>query len=86
MHYMFILQYTRLCMLEDGGREWIYTGRIGRNDVTLECITKTNAFLKWAFGERAKGARLVSCSCNKCANRKRKIKKVMGEHICKNKF
>jgi hypothetical protein len=26
----------------------------------------------WAFGEVAKGASLVPCSCNKCFNRKRK--------------
>jgi hypothetical protein len=68
MHYMFILHYTRLYM---------YTGHVGRNDVTPEWITKTDAFLEWAFGEGAKGARLVPYPCNKGANRKRKTKKII---------
>jgi hypothetical protein len=38
------------------------------------------------FGEAAKGANLVPCSCNKCANRKRQTKKAMREHIWKNGF
>jgi hypothetical protein len=66
--------------------DWMYTGRVGRNDVTPEWITKTDAFLEWAFGEGAKGASLVPCPCSKCANRKRKTKKTMGEHIWKNGF
>jgi hypothetical protein len=39
-----------------------------------------------AYGEAAKGASLVPCPCNKCANRKRKPKKAMVEHIWKNGF
>jgi hypothetical protein len=39
-----------------------------------------------AYGEAAKGASLVPGPCSKCANRKRKPKKVMVEHIWKNGF
>jgi hypothetical protein len=66
--------------------EWMYTGRVIRNDVTPEWITKTDVFLEWTFGEATKGASLVPCSCTKRANRKRKTKKTMGEHIWKNGF
>ena len=62
-------------------RDWMYTGRVGRNDVTSEWIRKTNAFVERVFGEAAKGASLVSCPCNNCANRKIKSKKAMVEHI-----
>jgi hypothetical protein len=65
-------------------REWMYTGHVRRNDVTPEWIRKTNAFVERAFGEAAKGASLVSYPCNKCANRKRKLKNTMVEHIWKN--
>jgi hypothetical protein len=58
-------------------REWMYTGRSGRNDVTTEWITKTEDFVERAYGEAAKGASLVSCPCSKCANRKRKPKKAI---------
>jgi hypothetical protein len=68
------------------GREWMYTGRVRRDDVTHEWITKTDAFLERAFGEAAKGASLVPCLCSKCVNRKRKTNKVMGEYIWKNEF
>jgi hypothetical protein len=34
-------------------REWMYTGRVKRDDVTGEWITKTDAFLERAFGEAA---------------------------------
>jgi gluconate kinase len=67
-------------------REWMYTGRIRRDDVTSEWITKTDAFLERAFGEATKGASLVTCSCSKCANRKILTKKTMEEHIWKNEF
>jgi hypothetical protein len=70
--------------MEDRG--WMYTVHVGRNDVTPEWIGKTNAFVEWAFGEAAKGPSLVPCPCSKCANRKRKSKKVMVEHIWKNGF
>nr|ACN31383.1 unknown [Zea mays] len=67
-------------------REWMYTGRVRRNDVTPEWIRKTDAFVERAYGEAAKGASLVPCPCSKCDNRKRKPKKVMVEHIWKNGF
>jgi hypothetical protein len=67
-------------------REWMYTGRRGRNDVTTEWIRKTNDFVEQAYGEAAKGASLVPCPCSKCANRKIKPKKAMVEHIWKNGF
>jgi hypothetical protein len=67
-------------------REWMYTGHVGRNDVTPEWIRKTDYFVERAFHEAAKGASLVPCSCSKCANRKRKTKKAMVEHIWKNGF
>jgi hypothetical protein len=66
--------------------EWMYTGHVGRNDVTPEWNRKTNYFVEWAYGEAAKGASLVPCPCSKCANPKRKSKKVMVEHIWKNGF
>jgi hypothetical protein len=65
---------------------WMYTGCVGRNDVTPEWIRKIDAFVERAYGEAAKGASLVPCSCSKCANRKRKSKKAMVEHIWKNGF
>jgi hypothetical protein len=67
-------------------REWMYMSRRGRNDVTPEWIRKTNDFVEWAYGEAAEGASLVPCPCSKCANRKRKPKKTMVEHIWKNGF
>jgi hypothetical protein len=67
-------------------REWMYTGRVGRNDVTSEWIRKTDAFVERAFSEAAKVASLVPCPCSKCANRTIKSKKAMVEHIWKNGF
>jgi hypothetical protein len=67
-------------------REWMYTGRRGRNDVIPEWIRKTDNFVEWAYGEAAKGASLVPCPYSKCANQKRKPKKAMVEHIWKNRF
>jgi hypothetical protein len=34
-------------------REWMYTGRRGRNDVTTEWIRKTDDFVERAYGEAA---------------------------------
>jgi hypothetical protein len=76
--------FSRLYRMED--REWMYTGHVGRNNVTSEWIRMIDAFVEWAYGEAAKGASLVTCPCNKCANRKRKSKKSMVEHIWKNGF
>jgi hypothetical protein len=67
-------------------REWMYTGRRGRNNVTTEWNRKTGDFVERAYGEAAKGASLVPCPCSKCANRKRKPKNAMVEHIWKNGF
>jgi hypothetical protein len=64
----------------------MYTGHRGRNDFTTEWIRKTDDFVELAYGEAAKGASLVPSPCNKCANRKRKSKKAMVEHIWKNGF
>jgi hypothetical protein len=61
-----------------------YTCRVRRDDVTPQWITKTDAFLEWAFSEAFKGASLVTCLYSKCVNRKRQTKKTMGEHIWKN--
>jgi hypothetical protein len=55
----------------------MYTGRVGRNDVTSEWIRNTDAFVERAFSKAAKEASLVPCPCSKCANRKRKSKKAM---------
>jgi hypothetical protein len=55
-------------------REWMYTGRVRRNDVTPDWIRKTDAFVERAYGEAAKGASLVPCPCSKCDNRKRKYR------------
>jgi hypothetical protein len=62
-------------------REWMYTGRVGRNDVTPEWIRKTDAFVERTYGEAAKRASLVPCPCSKFAKRKRKSKKDMVQHI-----
>jgi hypothetical protein len=67
-------------------REWMYTGRASQGQVTNEWIGKTDAFLEQAFGVAAKGESKICCPCNKCANRKRQMKKVMGEHLWKNGF
>jgi hypothetical protein len=53
------------------GRESMYIGRVRKDDVTPKWLTKTDAFLERAFGEPAKGASLVPCPYNKCANEKR---------------
>jgi hypothetical protein len=56
----------------------MYTCHVGRINVTPEWIRKTNSFVERAFGEAAKGASLVPCPCNKCANRKKKNKEGHG--------
>jgi hypothetical protein len=67
-------------------REWMYTDRVERNDVTPEWIRKIDAFIERAYEKAANGASLVPCPCSKCANRKIKSKKAMVEHIWKNEF
>ena len=64
----------------------MYTGSASQGQVTNEWIDKTDAFLEQAFGMAAKGASKICCSYSKCANRKRQMKKVMGEHLWKNGF
>jgi hypothetical protein len=44
----------------------MYTGRVGRNDVTFEWIRNTDAFVEQAYNKAAKGASLVPCPCSKC--------------------
>jgi hypothetical protein len=39
----------------------MYTGHVGRNDVTPEYIRKIEDFAERAHGEAAKGASLVPC-------------------------
>jgi hypothetical protein len=46
----------------------MYTGRVGRNDVTPKWIRKTDDFVERAYDEAAKGASLVPCPCSKCDN------------------
>jgi hypothetical protein len=53
-------------------REWMYMGHDYRGQVTNEWIRKIEDFVEQAFGKATKGASLVPCPCNKCANRKRK--------------
>jgi hypothetical protein len=45
-------------------REWMYMGRVGRNDVTSEWIRKTDDFVERAYGEAAKEVSLVPCPCS----------------------
>jgi hypothetical protein len=66
--------------------EWMYTCHVRSADVTNEWIYKTDAFLERAFAKAIKGVSQVPCSYNKCANRKRQPKRVMGEHIWKNGY
>jgi hypothetical protein len=62
-------------------REWMYTGCVGRNDVTPEWIRKTDAIMERAYREAAIGASVVPCLCSKCVNQKIKSKKAMVEHM-----
>jgi hypothetical protein len=64
-------------------REWMYTGH---TSMTPEWMTKTNAFLEHAFGEAATGSARMPCPCNRCGNKKRKIKRLMGEDLIKYGF
>ena len=67
------------------GREWMYTGRPSQASMTHEWIYKTNDFLEGAWAH-AEGASVMWCPCSSCANKKRKTKKVMGQHLCKYGF
>jgi len=64
-------------------RDWMYTGRRSQNQVTREWIQKTEDFLDKAFGVGAQAATEVWCPCSECANRNRKTRKVIEEHLCK---
>jgi hypothetical protein len=59
-------------------REWMYTGHVGRNDVTPRWIRENDDFVERTYGEAVEGVSLVSCPCSKCANQKRKIKEGHG--------
>ena len=63
--------------------DWMYTGRRSQNQVTREWIQKTEDFLDKAFGVGAQAATEVWCPCSECANRNRKTRKVIEEHLCK---
>jgi hypothetical protein len=39
--------------------EWMYTGHVGRNDVTSKWIRKIDDFVERAYDEAAKGASLA---------------------------
>jgi hypothetical protein len=49
-------------------------------------MAKTEGFLDQAFGKAANGVRDMFCPCSKCENKKRKIRKVIGEHLYKYGF
>ena len=61
-------------------RQWMYTRRQSKSAVTMEWIEKTNDFLETAWGQ-AEGVSVMWCPCSRCANNKRKIKTVMGQHL-----
>jgi hypothetical protein len=67
-------------------REWMYTGRPSQAGITHEWIEKTEGFLNQAFGKASGGASDTFCPCSECGNRKRKTRRVMGEHLCKYGF
>ena len=66
-------------------RHWMYTGRPSQATMTDEWIRKTNNFLEAAWSQ-AEGSSFLWCPCNRCGNKKRKTKKVMGQHLCKYGF
>ena len=66
-------------------RQWMYTGRPTQATMTDEWIRKTNDFLERAWGQ-AEGSSILWCPCKNCGNKKRKTKKVMGQHLCKYGF
>ena len=67
-------------------REWMYTGRPSQDEITPEWMDKTEGFLNQAFGKAANGARDTFYPCSECGNRKRKTRKIMGEHLFKYGF
>src|SRR5687768_16662061 len=62
-----LIGFGYICYSMDD-HEWMYTGRVGRNDVTPEWIRKTDDFVQRAYGEAAKGVSLVPFPCSKCDN------------------
>jgi hypothetical protein len=77
-----LVAYICMCQRMDN-HEWMYTGH---TSMTPEWMTKTNAFLEHAFGEAAKGSARMPCPCSRCGNKKRKIKRLVGEDIIKYGF
>jgi hypothetical protein len=67
-------------------REWMYMGCPSQAQITPEWMVKSEAFLDQAFGKGANAARDTFCPCSRCENKKRKTRKVMGEHLCKYGF
>jgi hypothetical protein len=69
-----LLAYICICQRTEN-RDWMYTGH---TSMTLEWMTKTNAFLENSFGEAARGSSRMPCPCSKCDNCVRKNRKNMG--------
>jgi hypothetical protein len=64
-------------------REWIYTRCPSQAQITPEWMAKTKKFLDQTFGKAAKGASDTFYPCSECENKKRKIREVIGQHLCK---
>jgi hypothetical protein len=64
----------------------MYTGWTSQGDASYEWMTKTEGFLKRAFGKAAKYSKMALCPCNKCGNRRMQNQEVMGVHLHKNGF
>ena len=57
-------------------RDWMYTGHTSKS---TEWVTKTNAFLEYAFSTAVKGSSQMPCPCSSCGNGKRKRRKEVGK-------
>lgn len=64
-------------------REWMYTGRAGWKDMTIEWIAKSERFLNVAF---TNGQEKAFCLCSVCQNDRRMTRVDMGKHLQKNGF
>jgi hypothetical protein len=56
----------------------MYTGPTSKGDASYEWMTKTEGFLKRAFGKAAKYLKMALCPCSKCGNRRMQNQEVMG--------
>jgi hypothetical protein len=67
--------------------ELMYTGRISQGKISGEWMKKVEEFLNKIFGKPDEGGPTQAfCPCSECENKKRKSRKVMGVHLCKNGF